>query len=65
MAYLQLIKQSNIIYVQIQKLPNNCFYSKIDQMPQYIQAIAFLYLYKNTVLLLDRYIKTGIGIYFN
>ena len=64
MAYLQLIKRSHLIYVQIQKLPNNCFYSKIDQRPQCIQAIAYLYLYKNTVLLLDRYIKTGIGIYF-
>ena len=64
MACLHLINCAYIVYVQIQKLPNNCFYSKIDQRPQCIQAIAYLYFYKNTVLLLDRYIKTGIGIYF-
>ena len=67
MAYLQLINCAYIVYVQIHKLHNKCFYSqisKIDQRPQYIQAIAYLYFYKNTVLILDRYIKTGIGIYF-
>lgn len=68
MACLHLIKCSYVIYVQIHKLHNNCYFSqisKIDQSPQHIiLAIAFLYLYKNTVLLLDRYIKPGIGIYF-
>ena len=67
MAYLHLINCAYIVYVQIHKLHNKSFYtqiSKIDQRPQCIQAIAYLYLYKNTVLFLDRYIKPGIGIYF-
>ena len=67
MACLHLINCAYIAYVQIHKLHNKCFYSqisKIDQRLHYIQAIAYIYLYKNTVLLLDRYIKTEIGIYF-
>ena len=69
MACLHLIKCGYVVYVQIHKLHNNCYFSqisKIDQRLYYtqIQAIAYIYLYKNTVLLLDRYIKPGIGIYF-
>ena len=67
MAYLHLIKYGYIVYVHVHKLHNNCYYyqiSKIDQRTHYIQAIAYLYLYRNTVLILDRNIKPGIGIYF-
>lgn len=69
MACLHLIKGSYVLYVQIHKLHNKCFYSqtsKIDQRSKYmhIQAVAYIYMYNNTVLLFDRYIKPGIGIYF-
>ena len=63
MACLHLIKCCYIAYVQIHKQYNKCFYSQTST-PHYIHTIAYSRLYKNTVLLLGRHIKPGIGLNF-
>ena len=74
MACLHLIKHRPISYVQIFKSFKKLDYShtsliynhssKIDQLPIYVRAIAELKLYNNTILILDKLVKNGIGIYF-